>query len=184
MKKLAGLICISFLFASCSVALFDKAPGIDIKEFPTVLQGEYYLKVPTGLFRKRTDKDSLFVTINAASYTIKDSLEVERKLLDKDNKITLVKGTYYVMAQHDDEYPAYWKYSFMVPTKNGVRVYPVLAGKGHEVINRYFKKELLTVKGTNDSIFTYKTNDEQLVKYFEKVLKKGEALEVIRIKKQ
>lgn len=182
MKKLAGLICISLLFASCSVALFDKAPGIDIKEFPATLQGEYYLKVPTGLFKKKTDKDTLFLTIAASSYTIKDSLEVERKALDKDNKITLVKGTYYVLAQRDEEYPTYWKYSFLVPTKKGAKVYPVIAGNGTPVLNSYFKREQIAVKD-KDTTFVYKTNDDQLVKYYEKVLKKDEALEVIRIKK-
>jgi hypothetical protein len=183
MKKLILYLCIPLLFASCSVALFDKAPGVDIKEFPSTLQGEYYLKVPQGLFKKKTDKDTLFLMINANSYAIKDSLEVEHKTLDKDNKIVLVKGIYYVLAQRDEEYPAYWKYSFLVPTKRGAKIHPVITGNGNTTLHKYFKRELLKVKDNTDSTFVYKTNDDQLVKYYERVLKKDEALEVIRLKK-
>ena len=183
MKKLIGCICISLLFASCSVALFDKAPGVDIKEFPASLQGDYYLKMSTGLFKKKTDRDTMFLTIKTSSYAIKDSLEVERKSLDKDNKITLVKGVYYVLAQRDEEYPTYWRYAFLVPTKKGTKVYAVMSGQGNSTLNSYFKRELLNVKDSTDSTFVYKTNDDQLVKYYERVLKKGEALEVIRINK-
>lgn len=183
MKKLIVFICIPLLFASCSVALFDKPPGVDIKEFPPALQGDYYLKVPTGLFRRNTDKDTLFVTISPKAYAVKDSTEVERKSLDKDNRISVVNGTYYVIAQRDEEYPAYWKYSFVEPTKKGAKIYFVVSEREHSPLNKYFKSKLVTVKNNGDSVFVYKADDIQLAKYFEKVLKKKDALEVIRIKK-
>ncbi|MES2780991.1 MAG: hypothetical protein V4651_13950 [Bacteroidota bacterium] len=183
MKKLIGLICIPLLFASCSVALFDKVPGIDQKEFPASLQGDYYLKVPGGLFKKNMNKDTLFFTILPKAYVVKDSTDMERKSLDKDNKLSLVNGVYYVIAQRDEEFPLYWKYSFVEPTKKGAKIYFVIGEREHSPLNKYFRSKLVTVKNNGDSVFVYKSDDVQLAKYFEKVLKKTDALEVIRIKK-
>ena len=183
MKKLLVYVSIVVALSSCKTALFDALPGQEQKMFPAQLQGSYYVKVPSGLFRKATTKDTVFFEIMSASITTRDSANMQETKLDEHNKLQLVMKKYHVLATHSSEYQNYWEFSFIEETKRGLKIRSVLDEDKSTVLPKYFMRAFITVNNAGDSVFAYKTNDEQLVKYYEKVMRKKEALELVRIKK-
>lgn len=183
MKKLLPFIFILFVMPACKTALFDAVPGETQKQIPDTLQGSYYLRVPTSFFKRTTTKDTLFFDVTANSYSTRDSAETKTTQLNKSNKLQLVDGKHYVLATENSEYKNYWELAFIEPTKRGFKVMYIVDDEKSTVLPTYFMQHFIAKNNAGDSIFAYKTNDSLLIQYYEKVLRKKEALELIRIKK-
>lgn len=183
MKKLLVYVGVVLALSSCKTALFDSLPGQEQKTFPTQLQGSYYLKVPSGFFKRTTIKDTLFFEITENGFTTRDSSEITETKLDQTHHLRLVNQKHNVLAVQDEDYKAYWNLTFVEQTKRGAKFYSVLEDEKNTVLPKYFKRTFVAVNNAGDSVFAYKTSDIQLGNYFEKVLRKKEALELVRIKK-
>jgi hypothetical protein len=169
--------------SSCETTLFDTLPGETQKQFPTELQGSYYLKVPTSFFKRTTSKDTIFFDIAPLSYKTRDTAEANETWLSDSNRLQLVGTKYYVMAFQNSEFKTYWELSFIESTKKGFKLSYVIDDDKSSVLPNYFERKFVAVNNAGDSIFAYKTNDTQLINYYEKVLRKQDALELIRLKK-
>lgn len=183
MKKLLPYIIIAFMLPACKTTLFDALPGETQKQFPDTLQGSFYLKVPTSFFKRTTIKDTLFFDVTANSYSTRDSAETKTTQLNSSNKLQLVGGKHYVLATENSEYKNYWELAFIEPTKRGFKVMYIVDDEKSTVLPTYFTRKFIAVNNASDSIFAHKTNDSLLIQYYEKVLRKKETLELIRIKK-
>ncbi len=183
MKKLLVYVSIVLALSSCKTALFDSLPGQEQKTFPAQLQGSYYVKVPSGFFNRTAMKDTLFFEINEKGIVTRDSSNVNETKLDNMHHLRLVNQKYNVLAVQDEEYKSFWNFTFVEQTKRGAKFYSVIEDDKSSVLPKYFKRSFVAVNNAGDSVFAYKTNDVQLGNYFEKVLRKKEALELVRIKK-
>jgi hypothetical protein len=183
MKKLLPFILILFVLPACKTTLFDTLPGETQKQFPVAFQGSYYLKVPTGFFKRTTDKDTLFFDVTPMAYSMRDSADAHTTALNEGNKLQLVGNKHYVMATQNSEYKNYWELAFIEPTKRGLKVMYIVDDEKSTVLPTYFNKHFVGVNNAGDSIFAYKNNDSLLISYYEKVLRKKDALELVRIKK-
>ena len=182
MKKSIVIAILITTLASCKMAMFNQLAGAEQTVFPDTLQGNYYLKVPTGWFKK-ADTDTLYMEFKATSYTLRDSGESTVTTLDADHKLVMIKKRYYALANHHDEYKSYWTYMFIEPSKKGLKCYAVIDDDKVKTLPKYFKMQFVQVNNAGDSVFVYDTNETQLATYFEKVLRKKDALELVRIKK-
>ena len=182
MKKGFLILLLVTSIASCKMAMFNQLVGVEQTVFPDTLQGNYYLKVPTGWFKK-PDTDTLYFAFKATSYEVRDSSESTSTQLDADHKLVLLKKRYYALANHHDEYKSYWTYMFIEQSKKGLKCYSVLEDDKSKTLPKYFGKKFVQVNNAGDSVFVYQASEMQLVSYFEKVLKKKDALELVRIKK-
>lgn len=181
-KGLFALVLITTL-ASCRMAMFNQLAGVEQTAFPDTLTGSYYLRVPTGWFKKATT-DTLFLDVRKTEYAMRDSAQsMLTTPLNEDHKLVLLSNRYYVLANHHDEYATYWTYIFMEPTKKGVKCYGVFEDDKTKTLPKYFGRQFVQLNNAGDSVFVYKASETQLVTYFEKVLKKKDALELVRIKK-
>lgn len=183
MKKLLLCLFVPALLTACKTTLFDALPGETQQQFPDTLVGSYYVKIPSSFFKRPNLKDTLFLDVTKASYATRDSLRTETIKLNDSNKLQLVAGKHYVLATENSEYKNYWELAFIEPTKRGVKVMYIIDDEKSTVLPNYFKRNFIAVNNAGDSVFAYKTNDSLLVSYYEKVLRKKEALELIRIKK-
>lgn len=175
--------CLILLLASCKTALFDGQPGQPQSEFPEAMQGAYFIKIPSSFFKRSVATDTVYFDIVEKEVISRDSNKTERTQLDENTSLRLVKEKYYLITQHDAEYKSYWNYTLIEPTKKGIRFFSFVEEKNNK-LPKYFKRTFVTVNNAGDSVFAYKNNDVQLVKYIEKVLRKGEALELMRIYKK
>ncbi len=182
MKKSLCVLLLITTLASCKMAMFNQLVDAEQTVFPDTLQGNYYLKVPTGWFKK-TDKDTLFIDIRTNEYALRDSGETVVTQLNENHKLVLLQKRYYVWANHHDEYQSYWNYTFVEPTKKGLKLYTILEDDKTKTLPKYFGRQFVQLNNSGDSVFVYKATESQLVAYFEKVLKKKDALELVRIKK-
>jgi predicted RNA-binding protein with PUA-like domain len=87
------------------------------------------------------------------------------------------------MAIEDSEFKNYWSLSFIEPTKKGLNLMTVIDDEKSTILPNYFQRSFISVNNAGDSVFAYKTNDAQLINYYEKALRKGNVLELIRTKK-
>jgi hypothetical protein len=181
MKKVLVYFVTLIVFSSCKTTLFDALPGETQKQFPANLQGSYYLKVPTSFFKRSTDKDTLFFDVLPGGYSTRDSAESHITMLNNTNKLQLVGNKHLVLANQNSEYKKYWELVFIEPTKQGIKLMYVVDDEKSTVLPGYFARNFVAVNNAGDSIFAYKTNDSLLVQYYEKVLRKKDALELIRI---
>jgi hypothetical protein len=182
MKKGLPYIVLLIVLSSCKTTLFDALPGETQSSFPTALQGSYFLSVPTGFFKRATIKDTVFFDVSPVSYTTRDSAQQNETFLSDSNRLQWVGSKYYVMAIQNSEFPNYWELNFIEPTKKGIKLFYVIDDEKSSVLPNYFDRIFVALNNAGDSIFAYKTNDAQLINYYEKVLRKKEALELIRIK--
>jgi ABC-type antimicrobial peptide transport system permease subunit len=182
MKKAIGFLCIIMVLGSCKTALFDAQPGKAQNTFPAELQGSYYIKVPSGFFRRVKITDTVYFDVTATSFTSRDSNTTEKTVLDENTGLRLVNNKYHVLTTHDEDYKQYWNYTLVEPTKKGAKFY-VMIEERNTKLPKYFKRTFISVNNAGDSVFAYKNNDAQLVKYIEKVVRKGDALELVRIQK-
>jgi hypothetical protein len=183
MKKLLVYVSIVLALASCKSTLFEGLPGETQAQFPEQLQGTYYVKVPSSFFKRVTVKDTLLFEIAAKSYTIRDSSEVNETKLDKAHRLQLINQKQYVIALQDEDYKKYWNLSFIEPTKRGVNIYFIFEDEKNDVLPKYFQRSFVALNNAGDSVFAYKSNDSLLVNFYEKALRKKDALELVRIKK-
>jgi hypothetical protein len=167
---------------SCRVTLFDALPGTTQKEFPEQLRGTYSLTMPKQLFKKRSETDTLYATIQANAFYLRDSSKTEETKLDSEHHLQLLNNKHYVMAMKNNDYHKYWELTFIEPSSKGVKLYTVFDNDSTE-LQKYFSRKFVEISNAGDSVFVYRTNDSSLVTYFEKSLRRKEALELVRIKK-
>jgi hypothetical protein len=180
MKNLAVFAVLMVVLGSCKTALFDAQPGTAQTQFPTTLQGSYYIKVPSSFFRRVTITDTVYLNIAETSFETRDSNTTKTTKLDEQTGLRLVNGKYYILTSHDSEYPQYWNYTLIEGTKRGARFYAFIEEK-NTVLPKYFKRKFVAITNAGDSVFAYQHTDVKLVNYIEKVLRKKEALELVRI---
>lgn len=182
MKNLAVFAILIIMLGSCKTALFDAQPGIAQSQFPTTLQGSYYIKVPSSFFRRVTITDTVYLNIAENSFETRDSNTTKTTTLDDQTGLRLVNGKHYILTSRDNEYPQYWNYTLIEATRRGARFYAFIEEK-NTVLPKYFKRTFVAITNAGDSVFAYQHNDTKLVTYIEKVLRKKEALELVRIQK-
>lgn len=182
MQNLARIVIGILLISSCKTALFDAQPGVPQQTFPVELQGSYYIKVPSSFFKRVTITDTVYLFIAPSSIETKDSNTSKVTQLDEQTSLRLVNEKYFVLTSRDSEYPQYWNYTLIEPTKKGARFYAFIEEK-NSPLPSYFKRSFVAMTNAGDSVFAYQPNDKQLGAYIEKVLRKKEALELVRIQK-
>lgn len=170
------------ILASCRMAMFSQLEGTPQTSFPDTLIGNYYLKVPSGWFKK-SDKDTLFVEIRKSEYVLRDSGESLATPLDENHQLLLLSKRYYAIANHDDEHTKFWTYIFLEPSKKGIKCYGMFEDGKANSLPKYFGKQFVQLNNAGDSVFVYQATEAQLTNYYQKVLKKKDALELVRIKK-
>ncbi|MCU0441933.1 MAG: hypothetical protein MUE96_06015 [Bacteroidia bacterium] len=182
MQNLARIVFGILLISSCKTALFDAEPGVAQQTFPAALQGSYYIKVPSSFFKRVTITDTVYLFIAPSYFETRDSNATKVTQLDEQTGLRLVNGKHYVLTSHDSEYPQYWNYTLIEPTKKGARFYAFIEEK-NTPLPSYFKRSFVAVTNAGDSVFAYQPNDKQLGAYIEKVLRKKDALELVRIQR-
>jgi hypothetical protein len=183
MKKILVYVLIGIAISSCKKALFDSLPGQEQKTFSKQLQGSYFVKTPSSFFKRSTLKDTLFFDITETEFISRDSGNMNKTKLDETHCLRMVNQKYTVIALQDDDFLKYWSLSFIEPTKKGLNIYYVLEDEKNPILPKYFSRSFVAVNNSGDSVFAYKTNDIQLGNYFEKVLRKKDALVLMRIQK-
>lgn len=183
MQQKIVYVCLILLLASCKAALFDGQPGQVQSRFPENIQGSYFIRMPKSFLKRSITTDTVFFEITSKEIITRDSNSIERMELDEKIFLRLVNGKYYMLTQNNEEYPKLWNYSYIESTKKGIRIYHLLEDKNSK-LPKYFKRTFVTINNASDSVFAYQNNDVQLVKYLEKVVRKGDGLELMRIQKK
>lgn len=182
MRTIWVVLAIALGTSSCRLALFDSVPGQVQTSFPESMQGKYTVKVSSGWFRKQTN-DTLYFDIREQAYIVSDSSEQLITRLDETHKLARVNQKYYILASSDDQYSQFWTYAYLEPTKKGLKLYSFLEDQKGASLRKYFGRKFVELNGSGDSVFVYRNTDPQLGKYIDKVVRKQDALELIRIQK-
>lgn len=167
------------LLTGCTMARFDRYPGVVQQSFPKQLQGSYYLPIPKS-WRSQHNTDTLYYIIEQHATIIKDSSKNEVKTLGPKQVLTLVNNRYYVLSMPDGDYPDYWNCMVYIPEKEGVHIYPAFDEGNKSKLHKYFKRNFLAIKENGDSSFVYKMDDSKFERFVEE-LKRNQA---IKLKKQ
>jgi len=184
MRKVLVFAVIVLMLTSCTTIVFDNYPGVKQEAFPAEMQGFYFIKMPIRWFSGNADiEDTVTVVIENKGYGMFDSTNTLRITnLDDKHILTLVRQKYYVQAVEDENYRPYWNINLIMVTKKGLMIYPLLVDTKSAIETSYFKKKLLEVKQNGDSVFVFKMDEDQFIKYIEKEIMTKEAIRLQRIK--
>jgi uncharacterized beta-barrel protein YwiB (DUF1934 family) len=169
------------LVASCSMARLENYPGVKQDSIPIIFQGNYYLKLKSA----STDPaDSVWIGVSARSWEYVENGKRVAYQLSGDNVFSRV-DKYYVLNMRDETIRNYWNSWVLVPRKKDIELYPVITVmKPHsDKLGMYLDRKFGGMNKT-DSVFYYEMNNEQFVRYFEKVIKGSKTFTIQRIKHQ
>lgn len=176
MKYIAALVTVLVLGA-CQMAKFDRYPGKVQNTFPASIRGTYYFVLPpefTSATSGLKAGDTVFYEITEKAVSIVDtSGKKSTKSLGKNQVLTLVEGTYYVISNRDNDYEKYWNCMVYEGDKKALLIYPVIDETRKSNLGKYFQREFIELNESKDSVFGYKMNDSAFVRYFKKELKSG-----------
>lgn len=167
------------LLSSCSMAHFDRYPGVKQESVPEQLQGLYYLKLKP---KSHDPDDSISVHITAKGWKYSEGKKGETFLLS-DRLVCSKVDDYYVVSVKDEHLKQYWNSWVVVPKNKKMELYPIVSinQPSADKLANYLEKNVSDKKENGDTVYFYKMDDASFIKYFEKEIKGRKTFEIIRI---
>ena len=176
MKKLLALFTLTLFLSSCGMIYFDRIPGKPIDEFPENFRGDFLcFEVSKKGKQDNIDSSGKF-SIKAKSW-IQNNGAIKEVSLSDEVKISSHGDFYFLSIQAEHSEQKYWNTYILEKKEQGFVVYPVVAPNGSgrkqmRILKKNFSEVKLLDKGQKKDDFWVKMNEEQLVNYFQKKLKK------------
>ncbi len=182
MRKISAiLILITLLVSSCSMAHFDRYPGVKQDSIPSQFHGYHYLKIKQS---SKDPNDSISISVHANGWSYKEGEKGETFTLNSKNVFSKV-GDYYVVSMKDHHVKNYWNSWIVIPKGKKLELYPVVSNNRvseKDKIEKYLKRVKTNLIEKGDTIYYYEMNDSSFISYFEKEIKGNKTFEIIPIK--
>lgn len=158
------------VLGSCALATFDRVPGERLSAVPAEWQGTYEYKVK----EKDLDlQDSIKFVIHDTWWEIKQADGDQRYYMGDSVALSRYRDVYFISVKNSTR-----KYWYIYVLKAGkdkqLKIWPVLTHhNGKNLIQKYFEP----IPDLSDSSAAhYKMNEEQLLRFFKKELKRKRTL--------
>ncbi len=176
------IIFLIVIATGCSLAKFDRYPGVAQHVFPEQLKGTYYFILPSNITGKKGQStDTIFYTITDTTIVLNDSIKTQIKPLNKQQVLSLLQDKYYVLSTIDEEDADYWNCMVFLPSKKGLTIHPAIDELKTTDLKRYFKHKFVRLTDNNDSIFVYEMHDANFVQYYKKIIKKNHTIKLNKL---
>ena len=172
MRNVGFFLFLASLLSACSLAKFDRFPGIKLNEIPTEFQGYYKQVVPEKLLDR---EDSTGLRIGPTWWEMVKPEGTTRTHMGDSVILSQYKGRYFVSVTNS--YVKYWYVFVAEPDGKGVITTRPIVANGRKLPLRKYMERL----PVNDSDIVYKMNEEQLLKYYVKVIRKRQGIEIKKV---
>ncbi len=172
MRNVGFFLFLAFLLSACSLAKFDRFPGVKLNEIPTEFQGYYKQVVPEKLLDR---EDSTGLRIGPTWWEMVKPEGTTRTNMGDSVILSQYKGRYFVSVTNS--YVKYWYVFVAEPDGKGAITTRPIVANGRKLPLRKFMERL----PVNDSDIVYKMNEEQLLKYYVKVIRKRQGIEIKKV---
>jgi len=160
------------LLSACSLAKFDRFPGVKLNEIPGEFQGYYKQVVPEKLIDR---EDSTGLRIGPTWWEMVKPEGTTRTGMGDSVILSQYKGRYFISVTNS--YVKYWYVFVAEPDgKGAITARPIVASGRKLPLRKYLER--LPV---NDSDIVYRMNEEQLLKYYVKVIRKHPGIEIKKV---
>ncbi len=168
MKIKLLILLIIVVATGCQSLKFDRYPGEKQSAFPQELQGTYlYIHESNN----KSDTDTIIVSKN--SYSAIESGITTLKVLDAENVFSTYSSKYFYFMKNESN----WIGFEIKKHKKGLLLVPIInptkksTKRDEKILNKYFE-EVKLVSSSNtleNSTFSVKMNEENLLKYSKKI---------------
>jgi hypothetical protein len=168
----SGVLFLVTLLSACSLAKFDRFPGVRSNEIPDKFQGYYKQIVSEKLLDK---EDSTGLRIGNIWWEIVKPSGTTRTYMGDSVILSQYKGQYFISVTNS--YVKYWYVFVAEPDENGAITSRPIVANGRKFPLRKYLERL----HVNDSAIIYKMNEEQLLKYYVKVVRKHPGIKIKKV---
>lgn len=173
-----SLLVLAVAATACNFARFDRVPGTAIEQIPEELQGTYYAKES----KKFKRPDTVYLVLKDKSFIYQEGSNKKEYPVNGEFITTAYSKYFFLSSRDTDIKNSYFVY-VVEKNKKGLELRPVVTGfrKNEDLLSNFMTFN--EVMGSDSvAIRTYAMDEEKLVQYYEKHLRREDGLELIKIK--
>jgi hypothetical protein len=168
MKIKLLILLIIVVATGCQSLKFDRYPGEKQSSFPQELQGKYLY-----IHESNNKSDTDTIIVSKSTYSTIESGITTLKVLDAENVFSTVNASYFYFTKNESN----WIGFEIKKQKEGLILIPIInptkksTKRNQKILNKYFEDVKLVSKSNNleNSTFSVKMNEENLLKYIKKI---------------